>query len=251
MKESNELFISSSIMEKYSSVTENNTNKLDNTKEETSTNFSSLINNGIYSKGFNKIANRLSVVSDTLKNTRSINRNYLDKFIDLENKGMDLANELTIPKIDHSRSVSINNTYKNINLNKNDGNSVTSGNNVSNSSLNDNYSGNKETVKDITKEEVKNSTLEDIYSSLLKKLSDVSNDNTVKENSINFNAGINKENINSITKEDNIKEVSINDYAIDKHNLEDINNKENDYINNIEDYKDSTVTKLSNINKGE
>ena len=224
--DSNELYIDTSIMDKYSSITDDNINRLDNTKEETTSNFSSLIDNGIYTQGFNKIASRLDVITNTLNNTKNINRNYIDKFIALENKGVSLANDIEIPVIDHSRSVSINDTFNSTSLNKEDGTSVNN--------------GNKE----------KTSTMEDKYKSTNTKLTSIDNDKELEESVLKLYTDIDKKALNSITKEDNITELLLEDYDLLKSNLNDINKKDTIKEIDLDEYIDINKINLSNINKG-
>ena len=247
--DNNDLYISSAMIDKYSSMANSSVEKLDNTRNTNDTGFSSLRDNGLYTKGFHKIGSRLSVITSTIKNTNNINKAYINKFVSLESEGKKLAEDLIVPKIDNTRSINLVNSYASTNVYKKDGKSVNSGsNNTTINYLNDNYAEDKELLGDITKiseEEVKDlkdySLLkEELLTSINKKL------NTLKVELIDY-SGIKDEVLKKVNKELNTYEVELNDIELEKVDLNYNDTYSDEYQINLNDYVDAEKLELSDI----
>lgn len=222
--ENNELYISSDIMDKYSRLSDENTTKLDNTKNTNDNGFGSVSSLGLYNKGFNKIGTRLGTIINTIKNTNNINIAYINKFKSLEEEGIELAQDLVVPKIDNTKSISLINQYANIKINKEDGKSVNDGTStIVNNSLTDNYNVDSDTLESITK---------------------VSQDEVIE---LTDNNSSNKETLESINTSDKVFNIELDEYEETKNEiLSTINNKINsfDVIFNDIDLEEVDLTQI-------
>ena len=247
--DNNEIFISSALMDKYSSMAESNTKKLDETRETNDSGFSSLKDNGIYTKGFNKIGSRLTSITNTIKNTNNINKAYIGKFVTLEAEGKRLAEELIVPKIDNTRSINLVNHFASTNISKEDGKSVNSGiDTLVDNNLIDKYYEDKELLGDITKEDnVKEEELDDYIDLNKELLTSIDKDSNTLEVELEDYTLIKEELLKKVNSDINTYEVKMNDIELERVDINNQDKYSDEVMINLNDYINSNRVELSDI----
>ena len=218
------LYINTDTIKQYDEKVYETIKSLGTSRDDVDNNFIGLKKKNIYKNGITKIGKAINRTRDTLYNTYNINEEIINKYIELEEKGKSLVKEIIIPNIFSTNSSSRNTTFGTVNIDKNDGTSVTEGQLVDNSSDN-NY-----------KEE--NILLENI-----KK------DENGKEHDLNGSV-IEKEEIKNIEKD---LDYSVEDekYVTEKEVIGNINSDDDN--NQIRDEQKTNITEqvIGNINNNE
>ena len=218
------LYINTDTIKQYDEKVYETIKSLGTSRDDVDNNFIGLKKKNIYKNGITKIGKAINRTKDTLYNTYNINEEFINRYIELEEKGKSLVKEIIIPNIFSTNSSSRNTTLGTVNIDKNDGTSVTEGQLVDNSSDN-NY-----------KEE--NILLENI-----KK------DENGKEHDLNGSV-IEKEGISNIEKD---LDYSVEDekYVTEKEVIGNINSDDDN--NQIRDEQKTNITEqvIGNINNNE
>lgn len=218
------LYINTDTIKQYDEKVYETIKSLGTSSDDVDNNFIGLKKKNIYKNGITKIGKAINRTRDTLYNTYNINEEFINRYIELEEKGKSLVKKIIIPNIFSTNSSSRNTTLGTVNIDKNDGTSVTEGQLVDNSSDN-NY-----------KEE--NILLENI-----KK------DENGKEHDLNGSI-IEKEGISNIEKD---LDYSVEDekYVTEKEVIGNINSDDDN--NQIKDEQKTNITEqvIGNINNNE
>ena len=213
------LYLDTDVLEVYKEGLFKGVQDLDNNSDETTSSFGKLGQNNIYKNGLNRIQKGLSETRETLYNCLKVNEEYVERFINLENKGKAIVQNIDIPSEFAVSSSTRNTTYSDTSISKKDGTSINKGVLGLSSVSEDEYDKEKEELKDILKEE-KEELKETEKSTILKEelkddLKDIENslDNTRKTKV----EKVQVDDINNATNKDTLeekKEVNIEEGII-------------------------------------
>ena len=213
------LYLDTDVLEVYKEGLFKGVQDLDNNSDETTSSFGKLGQNNIYKNGLNRIQKGLSETRETLYNCLKVNEEYVERFINLENKGKAIVQNIDIPSEFAVSSSTRNTTYSDTSISKKDGTSINKGVLGLSSVSEDEYDKEKEELKDILKEE-KAELKETEKSTILKEelkddLKDIENsvDNTRKTKV----EKVQVDDINNATNKDTLeekKEVNIEEGII-------------------------------------
>ena len=213
------LYLDTDVLEVYKEGLFKGVQDLDNNSDETTSSFGKLGQNNIYKNGLNRIQKGLSETRETLYNCLKVNEEYVERFINLENKGKAIVQNIDIPSEFAVSSSTRNTTYGDTSISKKDGTSINKGVLGLSSVSEDEYDKEKEELKDILKEE-KAELKETEKSTILKEelkddLKDIENsvDNTRKTKV----EKVQVDDINNATNKDTLeekKEVNIEEGII-------------------------------------
>ena len=165
------LYINTDTIKQYDEKVYETIKSLGTSRDDVENNFIGLKKKNIYKNGITKIGKAINRTKDTLYNTYNINEEFINRYIELEEKGKSLVKEIIIPNIFSTNGSSRNTTLGTVNIDKNDGTSVTEGQLVDNSSDN-NYKEENILLENIKKDE--NGKEHDLNGSVIEK-EDISN----------------------------------------------------------------------------
>ena len=160
------LYINTDTIKQYDEKVYETIKSLGTSRDDVDNNFIGLKKKNIYKNGITKIGKAINRTRDTLYNTYNINEEFINRYIELEEKGRSLVKEIIIPNIFSTNSSSRNTTLGTVNIDKNDGTSVTEGQLVDNSSDN-NYKEENILLENIKKDE--NGKEHDLNGSVIEK----------------------------------------------------------------------------------
>ena len=160
------LYINTDTIKQYDEKVYETIKSLGTSRDDVDNNFIGLKKKNIYKNGITKIGKAINRTRDTLYNTYNINEEFINRYIELEEKGKSLVKEIIIPNIFSTNSSSRNTTLGTVNIDKNDGTSVTEGQLVDNSSDN-NYKEENILLENIKKDE--NGKEHDLNGSVIEK----------------------------------------------------------------------------------
>lgn len=160
------LYINTDTIKQYDEKVYETIKSLGSSSDDVDNNFIGLKKKNIYKNGITKIGKAINRTKDTLYNTYNINEEFINRYIELEEKGKSLVKEIIIPNIFSTNSSSRNTTFGTVNIDKNDGTSVTAGQLVDNSSDN-NYKEENILLENIKKDE--NGKEHDLNGSVIEK----------------------------------------------------------------------------------
>lgn len=160
------LYINTDTIKQYDEKVYETIKSLGTSRDDVDNNFIGLKKKNIYKNGITKIGKAINRTKDTLYNTYNINEEFINRYIELEEKGKSLVKEIIIPNIFSTNSSSRNTTLGTVNIDKNDGTSVTEGQLVDNSSDN-NYKEENILLENIKKDE--NGKEHDLNGSVIEK----------------------------------------------------------------------------------
>lgn len=194
------LYINTDTIKQYDEKVYETIKSLGTSRDDVENNFIGLKKKNIYKNGITKIGKEINRTRDTLYNTYNINEEFINRYIELEEKGKSLVKEIIIPNIFSTNSSSRNTTLGTVNIDKNDGTSVTEGQLVDNSSDN-NYKEENILLENIKKDE--NGKEHDLNGSVIEK-EGISNIEKDLDYSVEDEKYVTeKEVINNITSDDN------------------------------------------------
>ena len=160
------LYINTDTIKQYDEKVYETIKSLGSSSDDVDNNFIGLKKKNIYKNGITKIGKAINRTKDTLYNTYNINEEFINRYIELEEKGKSLVKEIIIPNIFSTNSSSRNTTFGTVNIDNNDGTSVTAGQLVDNSSDN-NYKEENILLENIKKDE--NGKEHDLNGSVIEK----------------------------------------------------------------------------------
>ena len=223
MSTSETLYINSEIMDNIKLGYKKCTSKFDNHVDDSSKRYKNLKSNNLYTKGFNKVEKALNETSHSISNCNSVNDEFLEKFMLLEKKGIEMVNEIYIPTDFQTSGDLYISGFNSTNLYKQDGKAINK-EMVDDTTTEETTEVVKEDLKNIEKETEPDIEVESVELDKV-DIKDINNENT-SDIEVDNSTTVEESKINNIDNNYTDSDIEIDKVNINKEQLDNVEQKD-------------------------